>query len=66
MLREWTMLMLINGMSLLYSYAMSDLHISQSTAEWIVALNLSGWVLLTAILVMVVVLGFFCRRCRSS
>jgi C4-dicarboxylate transporter, DctM subunit len=65
-LRESTMLMLIIGMSLLYSYVMSYLHISQSTAEWIVALNLSRWVLLTAILVMVVVLGFFCRRCRSS
>jgi len=58
-LRESTMLMLIIGMSLLYSYVMSYLHISQSTAEWIVSLDLSRWVLLTAILVMVVVLGFF-------
>jgi C4-dicarboxylate transporter, DctM subunit len=58
-LRESTMLMLIIGMSLLYSYVMSYLHISQSTAEWIVSLNLSRWVLLTAILVMVVMLGFF-------
>jgi hypothetical protein len=33
--------------------------ISQSTAEWIVSLHLSRWVLLTAILIMVVVLGFF-------
>jgi tripartite ATP-independent transporter DctM subunit len=58
-LRESTMLMFIIGMSLLYSYVMSYLHISQSTAEWIVSLGLSRWVLLTAILVMVVVLGFF-------
>jgi C4-dicarboxylate transporter, DctM subunit len=58
-LRESTMLMLIIGMSLLYSYVMSYLHISQSTAEWIVSLQLSRWVLLSAILVMVVVLGFF-------
>jgi C4-dicarboxylate transporter DctM subunit len=58
-LRESTMLMFIIGMSLLYSYVMSYLHISQSTAEWIVSLDLSRWVLLTAILVMVVVLGFF-------
>jgi tripartite ATP-independent transporter DctM subunit len=57
--RESTMLMVIIGMSLLYSYVMSYLHISQSTAEWIVALQLSKWVLLTAILLMVVVLGFF-------
>jgi tripartite ATP-independent transporter DctM subunit len=58
-LRESTMLMLIIGMSLLYSYVMSYLHISQSTAQWIVALQLSRWVLLAAILLFVVVLGFF-------
>src|SRR6185312_8836673 len=58
-LRESTMLMLIIGMSLLYSYVMSYLHISQSTAQWIVELHLSRWVLLFAILVFVVVLGFF-------
>jgi len=58
-LKESTMLMFIIGMSLLYSYVMSYLHISQSTAEWIVSLHLSRWVLLTAILIMVVVLGFF-------
>jgi C4-dicarboxylate transporter DctM subunit len=58
-LRESTMLMFIIGMSLLYSYVMSYLHISQSTAEWIVELQLSRWVLLAAILVFVAVLGFF-------
>ena len=58
-LRESTMLMFIIGMSLLYSYVMSYLHISQSSAEWIVAMQLSKWVLLAAILVFVVVLGFF-------
>jgi tripartite ATP-independent transporter DctM subunit len=58
-LRESTMLMLIIGMSLLYSYVMSYLHISQSTAQWIVSLHMSRWLLLAAILLMVVVLGFF-------
>jgi tripartite ATP-independent transporter DctM subunit len=58
-LRESTMLMFIIGMSLLYSYVMSYLHISQSTAQWIVDMQLSRWVLLAAILCMVVVLGFF-------
>ena len=58
-LKESTMLMFIIGMSLLYSYVMSYLHISQSTAEWIVSLHLSRWVLLAAILLMVIVLGFF-------
>src|SRR6202030_2437211 len=54
-----TMLMFIIGMSLLYSYVMSYLHISQSAAQWIVAMQLSRWVLLAAILLFVVVLGFF-------
>jgi C4-dicarboxylate transporter DctM subunit len=58
-LQESTMLMLIIGMSLLYSYVMSYLHISQSTAQWIVDMHLSRWVLLAAILFMVIVLGFF-------
>ena len=57
--RESTMLMMIIGMSLLYSYVMSYLHISQSSAEAIVAMQLPRWGLLAAILVMVVVLGFF-------
>jgi TRAP-type C4-dicarboxylate transport system permease large subunit len=46
-------------MSLLYSYVMSYLHISQSAAEWIVELQLSRWVLLAAVLIFVAVLGFF-------
>lgn len=58
-LRESTMLMLIIGMSLLYSYVMSYLHISQSAAEAIVAMHPSKWGLLSAILLLVVVLGFF-------
>jgi C4-dicarboxylate transporter, DctM subunit len=58
-LRESTMLMLIIGMSLLYSYVMSYLHISQSAAQSIVDWRLSRWVLLFAILVFVVMLGFF-------
>jgi tripartite ATP-independent transporter DctM subunit len=58
-LKESTMLMLIIGMSLLYSYVMSHLHISQSAAQSIVAMQLSKWVLLAVILAMVIVLGFF-------
>jgi tripartite ATP-independent transporter DctM subunit len=58
-LRESTMLMMIIGMSLLYSYVMSYLHISQSAAEAIVAMGLSKWGMLCAILLMVIVLGFF-------
>ena len=58
-LRESTMLMFIIGMSLLFSYVMSYLRISQSAAEWIVALHLSKWFLLAMILLLVIVLGFF-------
>ena len=58
-LSEATMLMVIIGMSLLYSYVMSYLHISQGAAEWIVSLHLSKWLLFFAIVVLVVVLGFF-------
>ena len=58
-LKESTMLMFIIGMSLLYSYVMSYLHISQGAAQWIVSLQLSKWVLLASILFLVIVLGFF-------
>jgi C4-dicarboxylate transporter DctM subunit len=58
-LSESTMLMVIVGMSLLYSYVMSYLHISQSAAEWVVALHLSKWLLLASVMFLVVVLGFF-------
>jgi C4-dicarboxylate transporter DctM subunit len=51
--------MFIIGMSLLFSYVMSYLHISQSAAQGIVELQLSRWPLLAAILLLVVVLGFF-------
>ena len=58
-LSEATMLMVIIGMSLLYSYVMSYLHISQAAAEWVVSLHLSRWVLFLAVAILVVVLGFF-------
>ena len=58
-IRESTMLMFIIGMSLLYSYVMSSLHISQDAAQAVVAMHLPRWVLLAAILGMVIVLGFF-------
>jgi C4-dicarboxylate transporter DctM subunit len=58
-IRGSTMLLLIIGMSLLYSYVMSYLHISQNAAEWVVDLHLSRWLLLSMILLMVIVFGFF-------
>jgi C4-dicarboxylate transporter DctM subunit len=58
-IKESTMLLLIIGMSLLYSYVMSYLHISQSAAQWVVDMHLSKWLLLAVILFMVIVFGFF-------
>ncbi|MES2257551.1 MAG: TRAP transporter large permease [Pseudomonadota bacterium] len=58
-IKESTMLLLIIGMSLFYSYVMSYLHISQSAANWVVGMHLSKWLLLAVILLMVIVLGFF-------
>jgi TRAP-type C4-dicarboxylate transport system permease large subunit len=58
-IKESTMLLLIIGMSLLYSYVMSYLHISQSAAQFVVDMHLSKWILLAVILLMVVVFGFF-------
>jgi len=58
-IKESTMLLLIIGMSLLYSYVMSYLHISQAAANWVVGMHLSKWVLLATILALVIVLGFF-------
>jgi C4-dicarboxylate transporter, DctM subunit len=58
-IKESTMLMFIIGMSLLYSYVMSSLHISQDAAHAVVAMQLPKWLLLASVLGMVVVLGFF-------
>jgi tripartite ATP-independent transporter DctM subunit len=58
-IKESTMLLLIIGMSLLYSYVMSYLHISQSAAQWVVDMHLSRWLLLGVILLMVIIFGFF-------
>jgi TRAP-type C4-dicarboxylate transport system permease large subunit len=38
---------------------MSYLHISQNAAQWVVDLHLSRWLLLSMILLMVIVFGFF-------
>ncbi len=58
-MRESSMLLLIVGFSLLYAYVMSYLHISQSAAVWLTSLGLSKWGLLSAVLVLIVLLGFF-------
>ena len=64
--RESCMVMLIIAMSFLYTYVMSYLHITQSVAEWLIALPLSKWVFFFWVNVLLIVLGFSCRRWRSS
>jgi tripartite ATP-independent transporter DctM subunit len=58
-IKESTMLMFIIGMSLLFSYVMSYLYISQEAATWIVGMQFSKWTLLAMVLLLVIVLGFF-------
>ncbi len=57
--RESCMVMLIIAMSFLYTYVMSYLHITQSVAAWLVALEMSKWVFFFWVNVLLVVLGFF-------
>jgi C4-dicarboxylate transporter DctM subunit len=58
-MRESAMLLLIIGFSLLYAYVMSYLHVSQNAAVWLTSLGLSKWALLAAVLLFIVILGFF-------
>ena len=57
--KESSMIMMIIAMSFLFTYVLSYLRISQSVAEWLVALELSKWVLLFWVNVLLLVLGFF-------
>jgi len=57
--RESCMVMLIIAMSFLYTYVMSHLHVTQSTAEWLIALPLSKWAFFFWVNVLLIVLGFF-------
>jgi C4-dicarboxylate transporter, DctM subunit len=53
------MVMMIIAMSFLYTYVMSHLHVTQSTAEWLIALPLSKWAFFFWVNVLLIVLGFF-------
>jgi tripartite ATP-independent transporter DctM subunit len=57
--RESVMLMMIIGLAALFSYMMSQLHITQGIAEWIGALDVNRWVLLFYINIFLLVAGFF-------
>jgi tripartite ATP-independent transporter DctM subunit len=57
--RESCMIMVIIAMAFLFTYVMSYLHITQSAAEWMVSLNMSKWVFLFWVNILLLVLGFF-------
>jgi C4-dicarboxylate transporter DctM subunit len=57
--RESVMIMMIIAASALFSYTLSALFVTQSFAEWIVALDVNRWVLLGIVNVFLLVAGFF-------
>jgi tripartite ATP-independent transporter DctM subunit len=57
--RESSMILMIIAAAALFSYMMSLLYVSQTAAEWLVALNLNRWVLMLLINVFMLILGCF-------
>jgi C4-dicarboxylate transporter DctM subunit len=55
--RESSMIMMIIGMSFLYTYVMSYLHISQNVAQWLVSMNMGKWEFLFWVNILLLVLG---------
>lgn len=55
--KESSMIMLIIGMSFLFTYVMSYLHITQEVAAWLVSLNLSKWQFIFWINILLLFLG---------
>ena len=56
---ESCMLMMIIAMSVLFTYVMSYLHVTQDATQWLVGLHMSKWQYLFWIDLLVVLLGFF-------
>jgi C4-dicarboxylate transporter, DctM subunit len=57
--RESSMILMIIAAAALFSYMMSLLYVSQSAAEWLVALKLNRWVLMFIINGFMLLLGCF-------
>ena len=51
------MIMLIIGMSFLYTYVMSYLHLSQNVAQWLVSMNMGKWEFFFWVNMLLLVLG---------
>lgn len=57
--RESTMIMMIIATSFLFTYVMSYLGITQSAAQWLVALDLGKWQFIFWVCMFLIALGFF-------
>ncbi|MHB8708674.1 MAG: TRAP transporter large permease [Desulfuromonadales bacterium] len=57
--KESCMIMVIIAMAFLFTYVMSYLHITQSAAEWLASLQMSKWVFLFWVNILLLILGFF-------
>ena len=58
-MRESTMILMIIAAAAVFSYMMSLLYVTQSAAEWLVAMQMNRWVLLAAISVFLLIAGCF-------
>jgi C4-dicarboxylate transporter DctM subunit len=58
-LRESVMIMMIIATSILFSYMLSSLYVTQSIAEWIAGLEVNRWVLLAWVNLLLLVAGCF-------
>ncbi|MFO7484263.1 TRAP transporter large permease [Oceanibaculum nanhaiense] len=58
-MRESVMIMMIIGTSVLFSYMLSSLYVTQSIAEWIALLDINRWLLLFFVNILLLVAGCF-------
>jgi tripartite ATP-independent transporter DctM subunit len=58
-MRESVMIMMIIGTSVLFSYMLSSLYVTQSIAEWIALLDINRWLLLFCVNILLLVAGCF-------
>ncbi|MCB2169040.1 MAG: TRAP transporter large permease [Deltaproteobacteria bacterium] len=58
-LNESAMILMIMAAALIFGYISSDLYVTQSLAEWILALPFGKWGIIFTINILLLVLGFF-------
>lgn len=58
-LNESSMILMIMAAALIFGYVSSDLYVTQSIAEWILALPFGKWGIIFMVNILLLVLGFF-------